>query len=255
MCAAVCVIHCSNRFRVMRVVLVDGHPIFRLGVRQALGETLGHDVIGEAGTEADAFDAIDALAPDVVLMEIGMGEMDALWATREIRRRAPNTRVLVLSASDQINDVFDALQAGAAGYALKSDGPDALIEALGAVGRGQRYLASVLAPRLEVFEGRRQRASSILGILSVREQEVFRLASECTIARDMAVELGIARKTVDTHLNRINRKLGLRNMAELVKLAAGLGMLQRLDDRRPPRKALPVAPASEPRTGLRRAGS
>ena len=93
------------------------------------------------------------------------------------------------------------------------------------VSRGQRYVAAALAPRLAAFEGRRRRASDVLGILSAREREVFRLASECVIARDMARELCIARKTVDTHLNRINRKLGLRNMAELVRLAASLGML------------------------------
>jgi DNA-binding CsgD family transcriptional regulator len=93
------------------------------------------------------------------------------------------------------------------------------------VSRGQRYVATALAPRLAAFEGRRRRASDVLGILSAREREVFRLASECVIARDMARELCIARKTVDTHLNRINRKLGLRNMAELVRLAASLGML------------------------------
>ena len=86
-------------------------------------------------------------------------------------------------------------------------------------------MAAALAPRLAAFEGRRRRASDVLGILSAREREVFRLASECVIARDMARELCIARKTVDTHLNRINRKLGLRNMAELVRLAASLGML------------------------------
>ena len=132
-----------------------------------------------------------------------------------------------------MNDVLDALEAGAAGYALKSDGPETLIEAIRVVSRGQRYMAAALAPRLAAFEGRRRRASDVLGILSAREREVFRLASECVIARDMARELCIARKTVDTHLNRINRKLGLRNMAELVRLAASLGMLHSARTPRP----------------------
>ena len=101
------------------------------------------------------------------------------------------------------------------------------------VSRGQRYVAAALAPRLAAFEGRRRRASDVLGILSAREREVFRLASECVIARDMARELCIARKTVDTHLNRINRKLGLRNMAELVRLAASLGMMHTARTPRP----------------------
>ena len=119
------------------------------------------------------------------------------------------------------------------GTRLKSDGPETLIEAIRVVSRGQRYVAAALAPRLAAFEGRRRRASDVLGILSAREREVFRLASECVIARDMARELCIARKTVDTHLNRINRKLGLRNMAELVRLAASLGMIHTARTPRP----------------------
>jgi DNA-binding CsgD family transcriptional regulator len=91
------------------------------------------------------------------------------------------------------------------------------------VSQGRRYLAAAVAPRLATFEGRCRDANAVLGILSPREREVFRLASECGIAREMADELCIARKTVDTHLHRINRKLGLRNMAELVRLAASFG--------------------------------
>jgi DNA-binding NarL/FixJ family response regulator len=189
----------------MRIVLVDDHTLFRMGVRHVLTNTPGHEVVGEASTARSAFRIVDALAPDVVLMDIAMPGMDGVLATREIGRRAPKARVLIVSAHDQVNDVLDALEAGAAGYALKSDGPETLIEAIRVVSRGQRYVAAALAPRLAAFEGRRRRASDVLGILSAREREVFRLASECVIARDMARELCIARKTVDTHLNRINR--------------------------------------------------
>jgi len=164
---------------------------------------------------------------------------------REIGRRAAKARVLIVSAHDQVNDVLDALEAGAAGYALKSDGPETLIEAIRMVSRGQRYVAATLAPRLAAFEGRRRRASDVLGILSAREREVFRLASECVIARDMARELCIARKTVDTHLNRINRKLGLRNMAELVRLAASLGMLHTSRTPRSDEEQQPQLPSEE----------
>jgi len=217
----------------MRIVLVDDHTLFRMGVRHVLTNTPGHEVVGEASTARSAFRIVDALAPDVVLMDIAMPGMDGVLATREIGRRSPKARVLIVSAHDQVNDVLDALEAGAAGYALKSDGPETLIEAIRVVGRGQRYVATALAPRLAAFEGRRRRASDVLGILSAREREVFRLASECVIARDMALELCIARKTVDTHLNRINRKLGLRNMAELVRLAASLGMIHTARTPRP----------------------
>jgi DNA-binding NarL/FixJ family response regulator len=223
----------------MRIVLVDDHTLFRMGVRHVLTNTPGYEVVGEASTARSAFRIVDELTPDVVLMDIAMPGMDGVLATREIGRRAAKARVLIVSAHDQVNDVLDALEAGAAGYALKSDGPETLIEAIRVVSRGQRYVAAALAPRLAAFEGRRRRASDVLGILSAREREVFRLASECVIARDMARELCIARKTVDTHLNRINRKLGLRNMAELVRLAASLGMLHTARTPRPPEQPQP----------------
>ncbi len=209
----------------MKIVLVDDHTLFRVGVRHVLATPPGFEVIGEASTARGAFRIIDATVPDLVLMDIALPGMDGVLATREIGRRAPRARVLIVSAHDQVNDVLDALDAGAAGYALKSDGPETLVEAIHTVSKGHRYVAPALAPRLAAFEARRRNANDVLGILSPREREVFRLASECVIARDMARELCIARKTVDSHLNRINRKLGLRNMAELVRLAANLGML------------------------------
>jgi DNA-binding NarL/FixJ family response regulator len=209
----------------VRVVLVDDHALFRMGVRQILAHTPGFDVVGEACTARDAFKLVDSLRPDLVLMDIALPGMDGVVATREIGRRSPSCRVLIVSAHEQVNDVVDALAAGAAGYALKCDSPDALLEAIGMVMKGERYIAPVLAGRLAVFEGRRRPAADVLDVLSAREREVFRLAAECVPAREMARELCIARKTVDTHLNRINRKLGLRNIAELVRLAANLGML------------------------------
>jgi len=223
----------------MKIVLVDDHTLFRVGVRHVLATPPGFEVIGEASTARGAFRIIDATVPDLVLMDIALPGMDGVLATREIGRRAPRARVLIVSAHDQVNDVLDALDAGAAGYALKSDGPETLVEAIQTVSKGHRYVAPTLAPRLAAFEARRRNANDVLGILSPREREVFRLASECVIARDMARELCIARKTVDSHLNRINRKLGLRNMAELVRLAANLGMLHSA------RTPLPPSPAAE----------
>jgi DNA-binding NarL/FixJ family response regulator len=209
----------------MRLLLVDGHPIFLIGLRCVLANAPGHSVIGEAGTAEDAFPIIETESPDLVLMDIAVPGMDGLSATREFRRRAPETRVLITSAHDQVHDLLDALDAGAAGFACKSDSPEALLEALRTLARGQRYVAPSLASRLATFEARRRRATGILAILSGRERQIFELASQCVIARDMARALRIGRKTVDTHLNRINRKLGLRNMAELVRLAASLGLL------------------------------
>ena len=208
----------------MKVVLVEDHALFRMGVRELLARVPGVDVVGEASTARTAFEVITAAQPDVVLMDVALPGMDGVVATREIRRRSPRVRVLILSAHGQARDVLDALDAGAAGYALKSDGPDALVLALGQVARGERYFSPEVAEHLTANQGPWRRAADVLAVLSEREREVFRLAADCRIARDIASELCIARKTVDTHLNRINRKLKLRNLAELVRLGMDLGL-------------------------------
>jgi DNA-binding response OmpR family regulator len=115
----------------MRILLVDGHPIFLIGLRCVL-TSADQNVIGEANTARDAFPMIAAQAPDLVLMEIALPGMDGPSAIREICRRAPATRVLVISAHDQVNDLLDVLEAGAAGFALKSDSPELLAD-LGAI--------------------------------------------------------------------------------------------------------------------------
>jgi len=207
----------------MRVVIVDDHALFRIGVRQILELSAECKVVGEASTALAAVNMVSAELPDVVLMDLALPGMDGVAAINEIRRRGLRTRVLIMSAYEQIYDVLDALNAGAAGYALKSDGPEALVRALRLVARGERYLAPVVANRVVVYESRRRRAREVLEVLSDREREVFHLAADCLLTREIARELQISRKTVDTHLFRIHRKLGLRSSAELVRLAASLG--------------------------------
>lgn len=206
-----------------RTVLIDDHELFRTGVRHTLLATDDFEPVGEAATARAAFALIDAVAPDLVLMDVSLPGMDGVVATREVRRRSPASRVLIMSAHDRIHDVVDAIAAGASGYLLKSEGPDTLLAALRAVARGETYLGPALAARLAAHRAA-QPSPNVLDLLSEREREVFRLAVECLPARDIARELCIARKTVDTHVNRIHRKLGSRTLAELVGMAARLGL-------------------------------
>jgi len=216
-----------GRTLVTKIFLVDDHPLFRAGIRQSLAPYMEFCIVGEAGSARDAFVAIDTHRPDIVLMDVALPGMDGVIATREIRRRTPRTRVLIFSVHDQIGDVLDALDAGASGYALKTEGTDALVAALRSVLRNDRYVAPSLATRLASYESRRTKPADTLSILSVREREVFRLAADCLLTREIAHELCISRKTVDTHLYRIHRKLGLRTSAELVRLACNLGLIHR----------------------------
>jgi DNA-binding NarL/FixJ family response regulator len=108
---------------------------------------------------------------------------------------------------------------------LKAESADALLEALDQVGRGERYIPPSLAEQLSMASSERGGAADVLHVLSEREHEVFRLAADCQEPQEIARELCLARKTVDTHLNRINHKLGLRNRAALVRLAARFGLV------------------------------
>jgi DNA-binding NarL/FixJ family response regulator len=209
----------------MKIILVDDHALFRMGARLALGGTAGCEIAGEASTARRGLELVDTVRPDIVLMDIAMPGMDGVLATREIRRRAPQARVVIVTAHDQVNDVYDAFEAGASGYVLKSDGPETLVDAILTVSRGERYVAPALIGSLSTLEVQRSKSNDVLTVLTEREREIFRLAAQCLPARDIARELCIARKTVDSHLYRINHKLGLHNLAELVRLAADLGML------------------------------
>jgi DNA-binding NarL/FixJ family response regulator len=209
----------------MRVLIVDDHAVFRLGLRAALEEVAACEVVGEAGTARQALALVDQLGPDLVLMDLALPGMDGATATREVRRRAPAARVLVVSLHEQTPDVLEALDAGAHGYALKSEGLAALLVAVQTVARGDRYVAPSLLDRLAAYRRRGDRAADTLAVLSQREREVFRLAADGLCNGEIARELCISRKTVDTHRYRINQKLALRTAADLVRLAAALGIL------------------------------
>jgi DNA-binding NarL/FixJ family response regulator len=210
----------------VKVVVVDDHELLRAGVRDLLASMPGYKLVGEAGTARVGLQLIESQKPDVVLMDVAMPGMDGIVATREILRRLPRARVIVLSAHKQIHDVTDALNAGAVGYVLKADPPETLMHALEHAARGESYVAPTLA--ITLAREATQSTPDILEILSEREREVFRLAADCRTSPEIARALCLARKTVDTHLNRINRKLGLRDRAELVRFAASIGLVHSL---------------------------
>jgi DNA-binding NarL/FixJ family response regulator len=158
-------------------------------------------------------------------MDIDLPGMDGVRATGEILRRAPRTRVLVLSAHCRVQDVRDAMNAGASGYVLKADEPEALMEALQHVTRGLPYLPRLVARHLSAL-GETKAVGGVLDVLSDRERRIFRLAADCRARPEIAHELCLSRKTVDAYLRSIRRKLGLRDRAELVRFAIGLALVQ-----------------------------
>jgi DNA-binding NarL/FixJ family response regulator len=155
----------------VRVVLVDDHEMLRAGVREFLASCPGYDVVGEAATARASFPVVESEKPDVVLMDIALPGMDGVVATAEILRRVPRTRIVILSAHHQVQDVADAMNAGAIAYVLKADPVETLLRALELAARGMRYVAPLIAARLSAFEASRPKRN-VLDILSTREREL-----------------------------------------------------------------------------------
>ncbi len=213
----------------MRIFVVDDEPLIREGLRHMLRAQPGVELVGEAATARDAFIGIERSRPDVVLMDLDLPGMDGATAARDLRLRAPNARVLVLTIHDRLGDALEVLAAGAAGFALKTEPLTSLLTAITKVAAGGSYVTPSLAPMVE----RRRSgaalpsAADVLASLTVREREVFNLVVNGVVTNDVARELCISRKTVDTHLTRIHRKLGCRRVADLIRFAAVHGLLRK----------------------------
>lgn len=208
----------------MKLFVIDDHQVLRVGIRDFLGSIPGYELVGESGSARAALPLIGALRPDVVLMDIAMPGMDGVVAAREILRRWPNIRIVVLSAHGQVQDVVDAVNAGVIGFVLKTDPLETLRQALDHAARGASYIPPSLRAGISAAKAA-PAGGDVLGVLSEREREIFRLAADCSTATEIATALCIARKTVDTHLNRISRKLGLHGRAQLVRLAVSMGLV------------------------------
>lgn len=207
----------------MRVLLIDDHPLFRAGLR-ALLEEQAIEVVGEGQTGKEGVDLVRSLRPDLVLMDLAMPEMDGLTATRLISAENPGVKVVILSASDEDADLFEAIKSGAQGYLLKNLHPRDLVRHLESVARGEPALTPGLARKL-LTELAHPAASSQRGLndpdaLTEREQEVLELLVQgITSSRDLAERLVVTENTVKYHLRNILTKLHVQNRAQVVAYA------------------------------------
>jgi two-component system invasion response regulator UvrY len=202
----------------IRVMLVDDHAVVRTGFRLLLQAPSGIQIVGEADSGEAACQLYAECTPDVVVLDLAMPGMGGLEALRRMRTRHAGARVLALSAHDDVMHARRALTEGALGFLSKRGAPEALIEAVTAVARGQRYIDPDIAQKLAVadLDGA---AKSPLERLSEREFDVFiRLAKGDTVAR-IAGDLKLSASTVGTHLYKIKQKLGVANQSELTLIA------------------------------------
>lgn len=194
------------------VLLVDDHPLVREGLRARLAQVPGLEVVGEAGDAPQALAAVDQLRPDLVLMDVGMKEVNGIDLTARLRERHPGLQVLMLSMYDNPEFVHRALAAGARGYVLKEAPADEIIRAILAVAAGEVFLGAGLA-------GRPGRNAEARPLLSPRESEILRCLALGQASRQIADALGMSVRTVETHRQNIRRKLDLGGQAELIKYA------------------------------------
>jgi DNA-binding NarL/FixJ family response regulator len=209
------------------VIVVDDHPVFRLGLVALLSSIDGLQVVGEADSVATSVDAVLASSPDVVLMDLNLGEESGVDATRKIVAARPDVGVLVLTMVDDSDVVFAAMRAGARGYLLKGAGPVEIERAIRAVAAGEVLLAPAVAARaMPLFVGgNRSVADAPFPDLTVREREVLELVAQGLDNLRIARRLGLSDKTVRNHLSNVLTKLGVADRAAAVAKArdAGLG--------------------------------
>jgi DNA-binding NarL/FixJ family response regulator len=209
----------------MRVVLADDHRMLRDGLR-ALLERAGVEVVGEAATGHEALTEVRRLRPDVVVMDIGMPELNGIDATKRMMAELHGLKVLALSMNADRRYVIAMLEAGAVGYLLKNSASEELFTALEAVMRGETYLSPAIAGSVvaQAIEGGPAARPGEQRPLSVREREVLQLVAEGKSSKEIGAILQIAVPTVETHRRQIMEKLSLRTIAELTKYAIREGL-------------------------------
>jgi DNA-binding NarL/FixJ family response regulator len=211
-----------------RVLIADDDGLMRAGLIELLTGEPELEVVGEAATGREAVERARRLAPDVVLMDVRMPDLDGIQATRELARAAPSARVLILTTFEQDDYVFGALRAGASGFLLKRSKPEELIAAVHAIAGGD----SLLSPSVTrlVIERMAQQptpelaAEGKLDELTPREREVLELIARGLSNREIATELFVEESTVRTHVKRIQMKLQLRDRVQIVIFAYESGV-------------------------------
>ena len=213
---------------IIRIVLADDHAVVRAGLKAVLGTARDMQVVGEASNGLEAVALAERLNPDVIVMDLSMDQMDGSAATKEIVAKGLPTRVLVLTMHAEDEYLVKVLEAGAAGYLVKSAADRELVDAVRTVARGDLFVrpgaARVLAKgltRKDPAKAEREQYDK----LTERERDVLRLVAEGYSAPEIGERLFISPKTVDTYKQRIHEKMGLSHRAAYVQLALRLGLL------------------------------
>jgi two-component system response regulator NreC len=214
---------------VTRILLADDHTLVRQGLRRILQEQPDWQVVAETGNGLDAVRLAADLQPDVVILDIGMPQLNGLEAAKQITKRVPSARVLILSMHADEVHITKAVQAGASGYLVKDSADSELVKAVTALCQGKSYFSPAAAAVL-LDEFRRSLArrgvTDRYELLSDREREVLQLMAEGHSSKSIAALLGVAPATVETHRVHVFEKLDLHSIAEAVLYAVRRGLIR-----------------------------
>jgi DNA-binding NarL/FixJ family response regulator len=214
----------------IRVLVVDDHALFRRGLEMVLAQESDIEVVGEAGDGAEAVEKAADLLPDVVLMDVRMPRRSGIEACTAIKDVTPTTRIIMLTISDEENDLYDAIKAGATGYLLKEISIDEVATAIRAVAGGQSLISPAMASKLltefATLVKRDDRQQVPVPRLTDRELEVLRLVARGLNNKDVAKQLFISENTVKNHVRNILEKLQLHSRMEAVVYAVREKLLE-----------------------------
>ena len=214
----------------IKILVVDDHSVVRKGLLSCLAAKENLKIVGEAANGTEAIRLVSELAPDIVLMDISMPEMDGLAVTEELRKVASQAKVLILSMQSNRDAVLRIIKAGARGYVLKDVPTDELVHAIETVHAGEAYFSKPIAQiALNQYVADADNTKPAAK-LSERERQVLALIAEGKSNKEIAMHLGIGVRTIETHRERIMRKLNVHSVAGLTKFAIANGISSLSDE-------------------------
>jgi len=220
-----------------RVLIVEDHKIMRDGIKALLDRSSEFAVVGDVETGAEAIQSCTEIHPDIVLMDIGLPGLNGVDSTAELLRHCPSTRVIMLSMYDDEDSVVSSIRAGARGYVVKQASSAELLDALRAVARGSSYLSPHVSERLlsRIRRGEAETVSRhpLLAQLTPREFQVLGLIIEGKASKEIAVILNLGVETVRSYRKTMMKKLGVNNVAGLIRVALAAGLTDKIQQGAP----------------------
>lgn len=210
----------------LRLLLADDHTVVRSGIRMLLQSFAGIEIVAEADGGQAALELVKKTAPDIALLDISMPDLTGIEVAAQIQARFPQTRVVILSMHGGVEYVAQALQAGATGYLLKDATPEELETALQVVARGETYLSPRVSGALvNKYVRRASGGPSSLDALTLRQREILQLIARGLSTKQIAADLDVSIKTVETHRAQLMERLEIRDIAGLVRFAIRSGLI------------------------------